>query len=245
MTIPAQAVLVTTGFTAAPSPSSTKRRARSAGPASQQCRPVYFNTLLLLCGLIGILPGPSAAQEQAVFFADHPVLTPDGDTVIFAYEGDLWKAGVAGGLAVRLTAMEGIESRPSVSPDGRWLAFTGRQYGNGDVYLIPLAGGNIRQLTFHEADDEVESWSWDNRRIFFLSDEYNGEYNLYELVDGSFYRLPAWGCYTLEGRNLEKTGVTPDIYVRNTFADRLQGADPQLDRAIRFLLERLDNGGPR
>jgi tricorn protease len=52
------------------------------------------------------------------------------------------------------------------------------------------------------------------------------------LVDGSFYRLPSWGCYTLEGRNLEKTGVAPDIEVNNTMLDRLHGRDPQLERAI-------------
>ncbi len=176
----AQATFTITDFSAEYAPFFAKRRAQSAGrraqgvwPASRRCRPVFLHILLLLCGLTGMLPGQSAAQEQAVYFADHPVLTPDGDTVIFAYEGDLWKAAADGGLAVRLTAMEGIESRPSVSPDGRWLAFTGRQYGNGDVYLMPLAGGAIRQLTFHEADDEVESWSWDNRRIFFRSDRYN------------------------------------------------------------------------
>ena len=52
------------------------------------------------------------------------------------------------------------------------------------------------------------------------------------LVDGSFYRLPSWGCYTLDGKNLEKEGVTPDIEVKTTFKDRLEGRDPQLERAI-------------
>ena len=59
------------------------------------------------------------------------------------------------------------------------------------------------------------------------------------LVDGSFYRLPAWGCYTLDGKNLEKTGVSPDIQVKNTFTDRLEGKDPQLDRAISEILKLL------
>lgn len=59
------------------------------------------------------------------------------------------------------------------------------------------------------------------------------------LVDGSYYRLPSWGCFTLDGKNLEKTGVTPDIHVANTFTDRLQGKDPQLDEAIKFLLDKL------
>lgn len=56
------------------------------------------------------------------------------------------------------------------------------------------------------------------------------------LIDGSFVRLPAWGCYTLDGKNMEVTGVKPDISVRNTFKDRLESKDPQLDRAIKELL---------
>ena len=59
------------------------------------------------------------------------------------------------------------------------------------------------------------------------------------LVDGSSYRVPAWGCYTLEGDNLEKTGVSPDIHVKNTFMDRLEGRDPQLERAVQEVLAEL------
>ena len=59
------------------------------------------------------------------------------------------------------------------------------------------------------------------------------------LVDGSFYRLPAWGCYTLDGKNLESTGVAPDIYVGMDFKDRLENRDPQLDRAISEILIQL------
>ncbi|MEO0338867.1 MAG: S41 family peptidase, partial [Bacteroidota bacterium] len=60
------------------------------------------------------------------------------------------------------------------------------------------------------------------------------------LVDGSFYRLPSWGCYTLDGKdNLEKTGVAPDIEVRETLKDRLEGNDPQLERAIAEILKQL------
>lgn len=59
------------------------------------------------------------------------------------------------------------------------------------------------------------------------------------LVDGSFYRLPSWGCYTLDGDNLEKTGVAPDITVNETFEDRLEGQQPQLDRAISEIMKQL------
>jgi C-terminal processing protease CtpA/Prc len=56
------------------------------------------------------------------------------------------------------------------------------------------------------------------------------------LVDGSFVRLPSWGCYTLDGKDIEATGVTPDIRVVNTFEDKINGRDPQLDKAIEEIL---------
>lgn len=65
--------------------------------------------------------------------------------------------------------------------------------------------------------------------------------NARQLVDGSYTRLPSWGCYTLDGKNLEKTGVKPDIYIRNTFFDRLNGADPQLEKAIQVIMEQIGN----
>ena len=114
------------------------------------------------------------AQNQEVYFTSYPTLTPDGKTVIFSYEGDLWKTDLNNSVAVRLTAMQGEETHPHVSPDGKWLAFSSNQFGNNDVFVMPLAGGEVKQLTWHEASDEVDSWSWDSRSIYFTSNRYNG-----------------------------------------------------------------------
>ncbi|MBR5100166.1 MAG: PD40 domain-containing protein [Bacteroidales bacterium] len=59
------------------------------------------------------------------------------------------------------------------------------------------------------------------------------------LIDGSYSRMPAWGCYNNAGQDLEFLGVKPDIYVKNTFKDRITGADPQLDAAIKEVLRQL------
>src|SRR5438045_9413869 len=109
------------------------------------------------------------AQNNETYFLSQPVLTPDGQTVIFSFEGDLWKGSLTDKQAYRLTAMQGYETNAKVSPDGKWIAFTGRQYGNADVYIMPVAGGDIKQLTFHSASDEVNSWSWDSKSIYFNS----------------------------------------------------------------------------
>ena len=60
------------------------------------------------------------------------------------------------------------------------------------------------------------------------------------LVDGSSVRLPSWGCYTLDGKDLEKTGVSPDIFVKNSFEDRMNNNDPQIERAVQEILKELE-----
>ena len=45
--------------------------------------------------------------------------------------------------------------------------------GNNDVYLMPINGGDIKQLTFHDGADVVSSWSWDSSKIYFTSGRYN------------------------------------------------------------------------
>lgn len=130
--------------------------------------------LLLLLPLL-ILGKMTLAQTQEIYFASFPTLTPDGKTAIFSYEGDLWKINLNQKVqtATRITAMQGIETRPKVSPDGKWLAFSANQYGNTDVFLMPLEGGEIKQLTFHDGFDHVESWSWDSKWIYFSSSRFN------------------------------------------------------------------------
>jgi len=108
-------------------------------------------------------------SQNNTYFLTNPTLTPDGQTVIFAFEGDLWKANVSDGNATRLSAMQGYETSPRVSPDGKWIAFTGRQYGNGDIYIMSVNGGDVKQITYHSGNDEVTSWSWDSKTIYFNS----------------------------------------------------------------------------
>lgn len=114
-----------------------------------------------------------SAQEK-VYFTSTPSLSPDAKTVYFSYDGDIWSTDINGGNAARITALEGEEINPRVSPDGKWLAFSSNQYGNYDIYVMPINGGQIKQLTFHQAKDEVESWSWDSKSIYYTSNQNNG-----------------------------------------------------------------------
>ena len=59
------------------------------------------------------------------------------------------------------------------------------------------------------------------------------------LVDGSFYRLPCWGCFTLDGKDIESHGVVPDVDVKLTVKDKNENKDPQLEKAIQIIKEEL------
>jgi len=53
-----------------------------------------------------------------------------------------------------------------------------------------------------------------------------------ELADGTGFRLPGTGWYTLSGENLENSGVRPDILVIALPRDMGRGVDTQLEAAV-------------
>ncbi|AXT20811.1 PDZ domain-containing protein [Flavobacteriaceae bacterium AU392] len=135
--------------------------------------------------LVFLLSISNVLIAQDAYFQIDPTLSPNGQTIVFSYDGDLWKIPSTGGEASRLTAMRGEETLPRISPDGKWLAFSATQYGNRDIYIMPINGGEIKQLTYHDAADDVDSWSWDSKTIYFTSSRYN-RYSGYEVsVTGS------------------------------------------------------------
>src|SRR5699024_4781098 len=131
------------------------------------------------------------------------------------------------------------ETHSRVSPDGKWLAFSSNQYGNDDIYILPLEGGKVKQLTFHQAGDRVSSWSWDSQWIYFTSNRYNrvstykvnisggtpirifGHYfntihNLFpDPVTGELYFIYPWESYNFATRRGYKGPFNPDIQSYN------------------------------
>jgi tricorn protease len=157
------------------------------------------------------------AQTAEPFFLSSPSLTPDGQTVIFSFEGDLWKASVKDGSASRLTAMQGYENNAKVSPDGKWIAFTGRQYNNSDVYIMPTSGGEVKQLTFHSSSDEVNSWSWDSKHIYFASGR-AGQISGFKVgIDGGTAKRVFGNHFFQYDHNLVEHPTSGEIFFNDTW----------------------------
>lgn len=113
--------------------------------------------------------------------------------------------------------------QPNFAPSGKPIVLLINEYSLSDA---EMTAAGFKALKLGKIIGQ-ETYRW----IIFTSGK--------GLVDGSFYRLPSWGTYTLDGQNLEKTGVKPDIYIKNTFLDRLENKDPQLERAIQEVMKEL------
>ncbi|MBV8298131.1 MAG: PDZ domain-containing protein [Candidatus Eremiobacteraeota bacterium] len=94
-----------------------------------------------------------------------------GERIVFACEDDLWTVGTEGGIARRLTTTEGECTLPRLSPDGKLLAFVGRDEGNPELYVMPAEGGVPRLLT-HLGSEVLHAcgWSRDGRYVYFTTD---------------------------------------------------------------------------
>ncbi|HSJ27086.1 MAG TPA: peptidase, partial [Acidimicrobiia bacterium] len=98
----------------------------------------------------------------------HPTIR--GDSVVFVSEDDLWAVDRRGGEARRLTANPGMQAFPRLSPDGESIAFTSRDEGVGEVFVMPAGGGAARRLSHFGANTIVAGWSGDGARVIVATD---------------------------------------------------------------------------
>jgi Tol biopolymer transport system component/C-terminal processing protease CtpA/Prc len=123
---------------------------------------------LLLAALLAPAPVRAMAAGEALWLRT-PAISPDGQSVVFSYRGDLWRVPAAGGAATPLTVSAAYETAPVWSPDGTQIAFASDRYGDFDLFVMPATGGEATRLTFHSADDLPTSFTPDGRGVLFSS----------------------------------------------------------------------------
>ncbi|BDW83228.1 tricorn protease [Erythrobacter sp. Dej080120_24] len=133
----------------------------------------------------------SLAAEEG--FYQHPAAR--GDVLVFASEGDLWRTARGGGSAIRLTNHEGEESHAHISPDGSMIAFNAGYDSGDDIYVMPVAGGTPRRLTFEGGGLTTVGWTPDGRVIFASRLRGNGQGEVLHTVSpagGDIRAIPLW-----------------------------------------------------
>jgi Tol biopolymer transport system component len=112
----------------------------------------------------GTVPGPAPRYAFS-----EPGISPDGREIAFSSGGDIWSVPAAGGEARLLVADASYDRRPLFSPDGRDLAFISSRTGGGDIYVLTLATGGVRRITWDDGLEQLDGWSRDSRWIYFSS----------------------------------------------------------------------------
>lgn len=104
-----------------------------------------------------------------------PDWSPDGSTIAYNHNGDIWTIPARGGAPTQLTTSYYDEAQPDWSPDGTYIAFMRKMLGlYYQILKIPSAGGDVTILT--ESRSYSPSWSPDGSWVVYSMAELFGSF---------------------------------------------------------------------
>ncbi|WP_099035861.1 amidohydrolase family protein [Lacimicrobium alkaliphilum] len=93
-------------------------------------------------------------------------IAPDGQSFVFDMLGDIYTVGIKGGEAKALTSDFAFNMQPSISPDGKRIAFISDRGGNTNVWTMNTDGSDLKQVTKIDKDlIHSPKWSPDGQYI--------------------------------------------------------------------------------
>ena len=120
---------------------------------------------LILATLLGAYGLAAQAQDNPLWMR-HPAISPDGKTIAFSYQGDIFTVPSSGGTAKQITSNAAFDSYPVWSPDGSHIAFASNREGSIDVWVMDANGGIPKRVTTNSGSEYPLRWK-DNSTIIF------------------------------------------------------------------------------
>lgn len=131
------------------------------------------------------LPGISSQEAAELVRQGEFDFSPDESSVLISYQGNLYYYRFSDNRAVQLTSDASDDQVPSLSPDGRAVAFV----RNHDLYVVEISSGRETRLTrgggenryngildwvyqeeiYGRGDFKAHWWSPDSKRVAYLS----------------------------------------------------------------------------
>jgi len=93
----------------------------------------------------------------------------------------------------RLTFDAGLQSDPTWSPDGRFIAYSSDRGGNFDIWVQPVGEGDPVQVTKSPAHDWQPDWSPDGNRLVFRSEREGGGLFVVPALGGNERKISSFG----------------------------------------------------
>ena len=109
----------------------------------------------------------SCAWGAAPLLLRNPSLSQD--RIAFLYADDIWTVAREGGEARRLTSTGKVVAGPYFSADRKQIAYSTREHGVVDVYVMSAEGGTPRRLTWEPTGNFVVGWTPDSKYVLFAS----------------------------------------------------------------------------
>ena len=112
----------------------------------------------------------------------------------------MWRGKVREGTAtafhaepIPLTFEGGLQTDPSISSDGQWIAYSSDDGGNFEIWVRRLSGGDPVQVTHDQAPDHQPDWSPDGSRLVFRSERADGGLFVAPVTGGTTERISTSG----------------------------------------------------
>ena len=165
-----------------------------------------------------VLPRPTSHVRRPVRGIMSPSISPDGKSVAFAAIGDLWLMPL-GSAPENLTKDRFLDTEPSWSPDGRYLAWSTDRGGQLlDIWIRDFRTNATRRLTSTEGSAMGAAWSPDGKQIAFLNVDgvwRRASVNVVDVASGEVKQIhaPLFGpgnpTWSKDGKRVLVAALTP------------------------------------
>ncbi len=135
-------------------------------------------------------PDPAASGQQVLgwtdFFVRAVSVAPNQRLVFSAKPGpgpgekpfgtglEIYSVAPDGSDLRRLTENDVFDNDPTVSPDGRYIAFARRVEGRGQIFSMRVDGTQVRRLTRDKRRNRLPTWAPGGHRLAFTSADAEG-----------------------------------------------------------------------
>lgn len=170
-------------------------------------------------------------EEDGLWSHRSPSWSPDGRSLCYQDQQDLWLVSAAGGPAQRLTREGKRDRRPVWSGDGKYILFSSWRDDTLALWRVPAGGGAAERLTLGSGYEQAPSLCRDGSRLAFATQMIHRELLLRDMDSGKEVKL--------------QSGIKTDLEVAiSPQGDRLVDASLHGGNSVNLWMQALEGDRP-